>query len=331
MARSVPPLNPLHVFEVAARVGSFTKAAEILSVSPSAVSRQIATLETFLNIRLFERAREGNLLTEVGQEYYFSIAPAFEMISSITDRVMNAQNCAPLTVRAPATFAVRFLVPRLSEFKEEHPGTNVHIITGFAPVDFAREEVDLSIQIGAGDWVGTDSKVLFANWVQPMCNPTLFENGKQIKQIDDLRDYQLLASNNRRNDWHDWFDAMGRSDFALDGMEIIEFSSSLLAYQAAADGLGVVLGQLPMLRPEFGAQIMVRLFDRPIRQGSYYAVWRSGGPSRKARQFISWLQRDLEQILGQLPANLSESENAAGRRPARPTAEAEISRSRMPS
>ena len=306
MARSVPPLNPLHVFEVAARVGSFTKAAELLSVSPSAVSRQIATLETFLSVRLFDRAREGNVLTEVGQEYYRGIAPAFDIITSITAGVMHAQNGAPLNVRTPATFAVRFLIPRLPGFKEEHPGTNVHIITGFAPVDFAHEQVDLSIQIGAGDWTGTESKPLFANWVQPMCNPKLFKNGKHIKLIDDLCGYRLLASNNRRSDWRNWFDAVGRSDFPLESMEIVEFSSSLLAYQAAVDELGVVLGQLPMLGPEFGAQIMTRLFDKPIRQGSYHVVWRAGSsPNRKVRQFIFWLQRALEPILAELPEDMS--------------------------
>ena len=91
-------------------------------------------------------------------------------------------------------------------------------------------------------------------------------------------------------------------------MDIIEFSSVTLAYQAAADGLGVVLGQLPVLCPEFGAQIMVRLFDNPIRQGSYHAVWRAGPePSRKTRQFTSWLQRSLEPILAQLPPKLCEA------------------------
>jgi LysR family glycine cleavage system transcriptional activator len=152
LAFSVPPLNPLHVFEVASRVGSFTKAAEILSVSPSAVSRQIAVLEADLDVRLFHRARDGNVLTEAGQEYYRGIAPAFETITAVTDRVKRAQDGAPLNVRVPATFAVRFLIPRLSGFGTEHPGINVRIVTGFGPVDFVREDVDISIQVGSGNW-----------------------------------------------------------------------------------------------------------------------------------------------------------------------------------
>jgi LysR family transcriptional regulator, glycine cleavage system transcriptional activator len=306
LARSVPPLNPLHVFEVAARVGSFTRAAEILTVSPSAVSRQIAALESFLDVRLFHRAREGNVLTEVGQEYYHAIAPAFEIIVSATDKVTRAQDNAPINVRVPATFAVHFLIPRLSEFKEEHPGTNVRIVTGFGPVDFVREDVDISVQVGSGDWPGTESKMLFANWVQPMCNPKLFKHGKPIKNIDDLRGYRLLISNNRRNDWRDWLQHMGHPDFPLEEMETIEFPNSMLSYQAAADCLGIVLGQIPVLGPEFAGQPLVRLFDKPIRQGSYYAVWRAEtGPSRKVRQFLSWLQRELAPILARLRTDIA--------------------------
>lgn len=302
MARSVPPLNPLHVFEVASRVGSFTKAAEMLSVSPSAVSRQIAALETFLDVRLFHRARDGNSLTEIGEEYYRGIAPAFETISSATDRVKRAQDNTPINVRVPSTFAVRFLIPRLSEFRADHPNINVRIITGFGPVDFVREDVDISVQVGSGDWPGTEFKRLFANWVQPMGSPQLFKGAPPIQSIDELRGFRLLISKNRRSDWMDWVTAAGRPDFPLDQSEIIEFPNSMLAYQAAADGLGVVIGQIPLLGPEFAAQALIPLFDKPIRQGWYCAVWRAEtGPSLKVRQFLSWLQKQLEPVLARLP------------------------------
>jgi LysR family glycine cleavage system transcriptional activator len=135
-----------------------------------------------------------------------------------------------------------------------------------------------------------------------MCSPKLFKDGQPIRRLDDLLGYRLLISNNRPNDWIDWVVAVGRPDFPLNQMEIIEFPNSMLAYQAAADGLGVVIGQVPVLGPEFAEQAMVRLFDKPIRQGSYYAVWRAEtGPGRKARQFLSWLQRQLEPVLARLP------------------------------
>ena len=121
------------------------------SVSPSAVSRQIAALESYLDVRLFHRARDGNVLTEAGEEYYRGIAPAFETITSVTDRVKRAQDSAPLNVRVPSTFAVRFLIPRLSEFGTEHPGISVRMVTGFGAVDFVREDVEEAILRLAGD------------------------------------------------------------------------------------------------------------------------------------------------------------------------------------
>jgi DNA-binding transcriptional LysR family regulator len=93
-------LNPLHVFEVASRVGSFTKAAELLSVTPSAMSRQISVLDSFLNVRLFSRGRNRNTLTEAGEIYYREIAPAFEMIGNAADRIKRGQDRTPLNVRA---------------------------------------------------------------------------------------------------------------------------------------------------------------------------------------------------------------------------------------
>ncbi len=303
LPRSFPPLDPLHAFEVAARVGSFSRAADLLAISQAAVQRQIGMLETFLGIRLFHRTRAGNALTEAGEEYYRAIAPAFEIIASATSRAMRAKDSAPLNVRVPATFAVHFLIPRLSKYKDERPGAKVRIINGLGPVDFANEDADISIQVGSGDWPGTKSKLLFANWVQPMCNPKLFRQGKPIRHIDDLRGYRLLISNNRRSDWRDWLAMVGRSDFPLQEMEIVEFPNLMLAYQAAAEGLGVVIGQISVLAPQLCGQSLVRLFDGPVRQGSYYAVWRAEtGLSSKGRQFLSWLQRELDPILARLPA-----------------------------
>jgi LysR family glycine cleavage system transcriptional activator len=301
LSRSIPPLNPLHVFEVAARVDSFTKAAELLSVSPSAVSRQITALETYLDVRLFHRARDGNTLTDVGKEYCRNIAPAFATITSATDRIKQSQDQSPINVRVPSTFAVRFLIQRLADFRDEYPSINVRIVTGFGPVDFVREDVDISIQVGSGEWPGTGSKRLFPNWVQPMCSPELFNGSHPIRDIDDLLGVRLLVSRNRPYDWKDWMDAAGRPDFPLDQSEIIEFPNSMLAFQAAADGLGVVIGQVPLLHPEFAAYRLIPLFDEPVRQGSYYAVWRAEtGPSQKVRQFLTWLQQQLEPVLARV-------------------------------
>jgi len=170
----------------------------------------------------------------------------------------------------------------------------VRIVTGYGAVDFAREDVDISIQPVSGGGPGSQCQPMFENWVQPVCGPPLLETCT-IASVDDLRGVRLLRSQNRRGDWQEWMTAVGYPDFPLDQADIVEFSNSLLAYQAAMDGLGVVIGHLPLLGPDLAAGRLVPLLDRPIRQGSYYAVWRTDrGRVRKVRKFLTWLQRQLD-------------------------------------
>jgi len=294
LVRRVPPLNPLHVFFVAAQVGTFTLAAESLGVTPSAVSRQIAVLETYLGARLFHRGLQTNKLTDTGLSFFQEIAPAFEMIESATEMVQGRQDKQPLKLRVLSTFGTRFLIPRLSHFRRLHPSIPVRMDTGFAPVNFAREDVEIAIQLGAGDWPGAESRLLFDSYLQPMCGPALLDRTQPILEIDDLKGYPLLYSKNHAKDWDNWLRARGRPEFPLASLERVEFSNSVLMYQAAADGLGIALGQIPLLSKDLAASVLIPLLGPPIPGGSYYAVWRAGaGPSRKARQFLAWLETEL--------------------------------------
>ena len=139
---------------------------------------------------------------------------------------------------------MRFLIPRLPQFRAQHPSIHLSIETGFAPADFSRADVDVSIQLGSGSWPGTEARLLFESFVQPICGGQWVKAAKKITTIDGLRDVPLLLSRNRPDDWAIWLKARGRSDFPLGACETIAFSNSVLMYQAAADGVGVALGQL---------------------------------------------------------------------------------------
>jgi LysR family glycine cleavage system transcriptional activator len=293
VSRSVPPLNPLHVFVTAAKVGNFTAAADFLGVTPSAVSRQIAVLEGYLDVRLFHRGVHSNSLTDTGKTYFEEVAPAFDLISSATQVIQGSRISTPLRIRVLSTFGMRFLIPRLSEFRALHPTIQVSIDTGFAPVDFSRADVDVSIQTGSGTWPGTEAHHLFQNFMQPICGGRLQNMAKRISSVDDLRKVPLLFSKNRTDDWSWWLKAKGRADFLPSSCETIEFSNSVLMYQAAADGVGVALGQFPILSQDVEKQALSALLGPAIPLGSYYAVWRAGTePNRKMRQFIAWLEQE---------------------------------------
>ncbi len=294
MARTIPPLNPLHVFEVAARLGSFTKAAEELNVTQSAVSRQIGTLEDYLKIRLFNRDRAGVSLTRAGRSYFLEIEPAFAAIASSTGRVRSRGGGKQLHVYVYPTFAVKWLVPRMDRFNEAYPGIDVRVTTGLDPVDFAGKNIDVAIRLLRDADAEPHNIRLFADVIQPVCSAALLRDAAQpLRSIEDLRKFRLLFSRYRRDDWHDWLLSVGENEITTRG---IEFPSSVLTYQAAAEGLGVAMGQLRLLEQDIADGKLVKLFDRTLeRPMSYFVVWpRNAEPNHMARAFIGWLEREAQ-------------------------------------
>lgn len=292
MARTVPPLNPLHVFEAVTRLGSFTRAAEELNVTQSAVSRQVSTLEGYLNVRLFNRERHGITLTPVGETFAKEVGPAFAAISAATEKILADERSQPLFLRLYPTFAVKWLIPRLPHFHAEHPNIEVRLTTSVAPVDFARENVDLAIQLASPDVGNCEKLLLFRDIIQPVCAPSLLESGPPLRSLDDLAEHRMLHSHYRRTDWKDWLSAVNRPDLLSEGMM---FPSSMLTYQAATEGLGVAIGQRHLLAQDLNAGSLVPLFEPLERDLGYYAMWLRGKePPLKARKFLSWLAREVE-------------------------------------
>lgn len=286
MLPRMPPLNPLRVFEVAARLGAFNKAAAELGVTQSAVSRQIATLEHYLKVPLFRRLRQGACLTAEGEAYLRRIAPAFAAIAAATEETLDKGSAKPLRVRAYTSFIAKWLIRRLPQFHAANRGCDVRLVNAVAPVDFAREDVDFSIQLGRGNWPGTQSRLLFADVIQPVCSPRLRHD---LHTPDDLHRFQLLHAHYRHSDWPDWLAAIGRPDLAV--LPGTVFPSSVLTYEAAVQGHGVAIGQVRLLEHDFAAGTLVPLFARPLeRQLAYYLVWPGDRElGRKARVFADWL------------------------------------------
>lgn len=288
MTRKIPPLNPLRVFECTARCGSFTNAAEELYVSQSAVSRQVAALEEYLGIRLFLREQGGVTLTPAGERYYREIGPAFTAIASATERLRKTTATSPLKLRVYATFATKWLMRRLHVFQELHPEIHVRISTAVAPVNFAKDDVDGAIQLGDGSWPGADAEFLFGDEIEPVCSPAL-------EEPTELSRHRLLHSRYRRRDWSDWLTVFGYA--VPEEPEPMVFPSSLLTYQAALEGLGIAMGQIPLLQSELESGQLVRPFGQPLRRDlGYYLVMPHGvSPPAKLSYFRDWLMSEIEQ------------------------------------
>jgi DNA-binding transcriptional LysR family regulator len=163
--RRLPPLNALKAFEAAARPESFTRAAEELFVTQGAVSHQVKALEEELGVKLFNRERQRLVITEAGREYLTTLRDAFDRIALGTERLLQRQSSGALTVSTSPDFAAKWLVNRLGRFAEEHPSIDLRVSATLHHVDFAREDVDLAVRHGDGNWPGLDMARLSAEQV----------------------------------------------------------------------------------------------------------------------------------------------------------------------
>jgi LysR family glycine cleavage system transcriptional activator len=290
VARRIPPLNPLRVFEVVARTLNLTAAARELHVTQSAVSRQVGTLESYLGVELCRRERHGVVLTRAGQTYAEQVVPAFDAIASATEMLTKATGQGSLRVRTYTTFAAKWLIPRLPTLKKAHPGMDVRIVTAVPDVDFDRDGVDLAIQFGAGHWARAEADLLFRDEIEPVCTPAYLKLHGGIGRREQLLAGPLLVSQFRRDDWNDWLNAKGFADHAAAG-ERMFFSSSVLTGQAAMDGLGMAIGQRALLAQELQSGQLVRPFALPLQRDSGHYLVRPSAQraSRKVTAFRDWI------------------------------------------
>src|ERR687893_2087202 len=211
MLRRLPPLNALKAFEAAARHESFTRAAEELCVTQGAVSHQVKALETELGLKLFTRERQRLIITEQGREYLAVLRDAFDRIALGTERLKQRQSSGVLTVSTSPDFAAKWLVNRLGRFSEAHPEIDLRISATMHHVDFAREDVDVAVRHGDGNWPGLDAVRLSPEQLFAVCSPKLLSGPRSIQEPADILKHPLLHIDDRK-DWARWLEAAGLGD-----------------------------------------------------------------------------------------------------------------------
>jgi LysR family glycine cleavage system transcriptional activator len=288
----LPPLNAVRAFEAAARHCSVTEAANELHVTPGAVSRQVHALEEFLGVALFERGHRQIKLTRRGDEYYRTIAKLLELLHDATRRIKKGAQRKQLRIRAYTTFAIRWLIPRLSSFHAAHPRIEVLLTASLQPVDFARDDLDGAIRLGPGDWPGVNAYRLAPNILAPVCSPALLRSGTSLKRPADLAHHTLLHSIARPDDWDHWLKAVGAGR-DVDSHAGLTYESSAMAYQAAIAGQGVAISQLFVVEEDLNAKRLVTPFrNKTLDMGAftYYLVTPAARrESAPMTQFREWL------------------------------------------
>ena len=288
MSRQLPPLNAVRIFEAAARHLSFVKTAEELGVTQSAVSKQIASLEDFIGARLFERSPAGVMLTLEGRELQQSIAPAFEALRDGFQRFSRkAPRSRAFRLATVASFAAHFLIPRLDAFEAALPDIELEILTADRLVDLKREEVDLSIRYGAGDWDGVVSTPLDDGALLPVCGPGAFAKAGE--------DVEALLSSNRRiqiflkNEWRNWERRTGLAPRETPRHYIMEHFA--VAAQAVLTGDSVALLPEILVRDSIARGDMVQ-FSEPVPwdQSFHLAYMPNAERRTPMREVLAWLK-----------------------------------------
>jgi len=301
MSRKIPTLQALNCFEAAARHQSYTHAARELALTQSAVSRQIALLEDFLSVRLFERTRHGVILTAAGASYARQIASRLDGLERDTLDAMARQGSGgSVQLAAVPTFATRWLLPRLADLAAQHPDIAVHIDARTRPFMFADTEYDAALYAGTAEqvakWPGARAVLLMHEDVVPVASPRLLGTHKHWRP-QDIAQLPLLQQSTRPDAWRQWFDAMGvSSELALHGPRYELFS--MLA-MAASHGLGVALLPRMLVESELARAELQVVCDQPLRgKRAYYLVTPETAQEKPAlEQFRRWLQRHAAGIV----------------------------------
>ncbi|HSI56028.1 MAG TPA: LysR family transcriptional regulator [Ideonella sp.] len=281
------PLNALRAFEVSARHLSFTRAAEELNVTQTAVGAQVKNLEERLGVPLFRRLPRGLALTDEGLALLPTLSESFGRIAAVLAQFQGGRFREPLTVAVVGSFAVGWLMPRLEAFRRDHPFIDLRLLTHNNRVDLAGEGLDFAIRFGDGAWHGTESQKLLDAPLSPVCSPAL---AQRLHTPADLLRETLLRSY-RADEWPQWCQAAGIAPPLLRGPV---FDSSLTLAAAAVQGAGVALLPVALFAGELAQERLVRPFDTEVSTGCYWLTRLKSRRMTVAMQsFSAWLAASL--------------------------------------
>jgi LysR family transcriptional regulator, glycine cleavage system transcriptional activator len=287
-AATLPPLAAIRVFEAVARRLSFTRAAEELGMTQAAVSYQIKLLEERLGEPLFLRRPREIVLTEAGERLAPEVTEAFNRLRETFARFADP-DVETLTVNTMHTFAVQWLAPRLGVFQLSHPTMAVRLETTNRVVDFAREEVDVVVRAGMGQWPGLVATKLIAVRFTPMLSPKLAASVGGIHEPADILKLPLIDAGDPW--WITWLTAHGLPTEILSSQVAIAMSSQAIDGSAAIAGLGVALLTPAYYRQDLADGRLIQPFEEVMEEPSAY--WLAYPESRrnvpKIRAFRDWI------------------------------------------
>ncbi len=288
--RKIPPLNSIRAFESAARLVSFTKAGQELNVTHGAISRQVAILEEWLGVALFRRINAHLVLTPAGKKMFDEASAALDRIAVAAMHIAR-ENSIELTVSAPPTFTLRWLIPRFSTLQRRHLDLKVRLVTSMAPVDFSTKEYDIALRGAATPPDPASARFFLTESILPVCHPDLLEKHLLLSPAD-IAQHTLLNYSTEPYSWHDWLAAVGAVE--VRPLATINFEQMYFALQAAIDGLGIALMPYFLAIDDIAAGRLCTPFGGlGVQTRAYYAYVDPASKNNLARNaFCDWLAEE---------------------------------------
>lgn len=283
------PLTSLEGFEAAARLGSFTLAAEELCISQSAISRQIRSLEEHFGVPLFRREGRKVVLTGSGDEFFEAVTQSLAILTGAQRRIELYTSPETVVLGTTAAFAKKWLLPRYGKLREACPDVRPWIYTSDEHPELEASEVDLAIWYGNGQWAGVDAVKMFHDQLTPMYSQDNLVNGESITSPEDLGSFPLIRDEQLLSNWISWFEIMD-----VDEPKIsigYDFSDQGLVLDCALEGFGVALGSRILAARLLADGRLVQPFTECVdTQDAYYLVSKKqGASSDRVARVHSWL------------------------------------------
>lgn len=288
MARKLPPLNALKSFEAAGRLLSFTRAADELNVTQAAISHQIKSLEAHLGVPLFTRYARGLTLTQQGKKLLPEVTEAFDKLSITVGALTPENHSNTVSVRLAPSLAAKWISPRLKYFWMQHPEIDLSMYHAHPAVDFEREDIDIAVTYGHGQWPDVIAEPLMTLDFFPVCAPEFLSTDKPVNDLDNLRYYTLLHDGGF-DSWNEWLQLAGKMDMTPTKGILIDDTNVII--QMAIDGQGIAMASTLFAADYLASGQLIKPFDIVLENDfSYYVVCPKERLEKPAvRHFRDWL------------------------------------------
>lgn len=289
----VPAIKTLQAFEQTARLGNVAKAAEVLSLTPSAVSHQIAKLEEMIGQSLFIRGARGVTLTPSGERYYQEVTNILHSLVLATEQASNNSPKDSLYIHSSPSFGLLWLMPRLESFKEKYPLIQVNLSCSYENLHFTRDKIDIDIRHGISNWTGVEIRTVRSEKLEVLASPKLLERSPVFRPKDLLKK-ELILSKSTLVTWPQWFAHQGLSipEFPY----TFSFDRSYMSLEAATHGLGFVLESNVLTQNYLESGKLVKVFsdDFSIAISAHHLVYpRTHENIMKVNHFLNWINEEI--------------------------------------